>query len=95
MRLTADGTTPISRSVLVNDFETDDGYAFVLASPLFLAAGDRVALGRDGLVVTRTDGARLTPAGDWSTRCRPGVREDFEHGAGKQVWGADEGAGGG
>ncbi|MFD5108202.1 hypothetical protein [Streptomyces cinereoruber] len=93
MRLTADGTTPISRSVLVNDFETDDGYAFEPASPLFLA-GDRIALGRDGLVVMRADGARLAPAGDWSTRCRPGVRKDFGRGAGKQVWGADEGAGG-
>ncbi|MFI9123094.1 hypothetical protein ACIGW0_27495 [Streptomyces bikiniensis] len=94
MRLTADGTTPISRSVLVNDFETDDGYAFALASPLLLAAGDRVALGRDGVAVTRADGERLVPAGTWSTRCSLGARKYFGRGAGKQVWGADEGAGG-
>ncbi|WP_314245081.1 hypothetical protein [Streptomyces sp. DSM 40907] len=39
MRLIADGATPIPRSVLVEDLETDNGRAFELAGPLFLAAG--------------------------------------------------------
>ncbi|MCG8969069.1 hypothetical protein [Streptomyces sp. CL12-4] len=72
MRLVADGTTPTSRLVLVKDFETDDGYAFELAGPLFLAAGDRIAFESDRLVVVRASGERLSPAGDWSTRCGPG-----------------------
>ncbi|MFE5796509.1 hypothetical protein ACFQ8C_28565 [Streptomyces sp. NPDC056503] len=72
MRLVADGATPVSRSVLVNDVETDDGYAFELASPLFLAADDRVAFEDGGLVVVRAGGERLSPVGDWSTRCGPG-----------------------
>ncbi|MFJ4338220.1 hypothetical protein [Streptomyces sp. NPDC088915] len=71
-RLTADGVTPISRSVLVKDLETDDGHAFESASPLFLAAGDRIAFADGGLVVVRADGARLTPAGGWATRRGPG-----------------------
>ncbi|MFJ3723056.1 hypothetical protein ACIPYQ_10855 [Streptomyces sp. NPDC090045] len=74
MRLIADGTTPISRSVLVKDLETDDGYAFELASPLFLACGDRIGFEGDGLVVVRAGGERLTPAGGWATRCGPGAR---------------------
>ncbi|MFF9624799.1 hypothetical protein [Streptomyces griseosporeus] len=39
------------------------------ASPLFLAAGDRVAIEDGRLVVVRAGGVRLSPAGDWSTRC--------------------------
>ncbi|MEU2550071.1 hypothetical protein AB0M38_33735 [Streptomyces sp. NPDC051742] len=72
MRLVADGATPTSRLVLVKDLETDDGYAFELASPLFLAAGDRIAFEDGRLVVVRARGERLSPAGDWSTRCGPG-----------------------
>ncbi|MFD8642749.1 hypothetical protein ACFV14_20910 [Streptomyces zaomyceticus] len=72
MRLIADGATPISRLVLVNDLETDDGYAFELARACFLGAGDRIAFEADGLVVLRAGGERLRPAGDWSTRCGPG-----------------------
>ncbi|MFD8417526.1 hypothetical protein [Streptomyces sp. NPDC059650] len=72
MRLVADGATPTSRLVLVKDLKTDDGYAFELASPLFLAAGDRIAFEGDGLVVVRAGGERLSLAGDWSTRCEPG-----------------------
>ncbi|MEU2506447.1 hypothetical protein ABZ621_17300 [Streptomyces sp. NPDC007863] len=72
MRLVADGVTPSSRLVLVKDLETDDGYAFELASPLFLAAGDRIAFEDGRLVVVRAGGVRLSPAGDWSTRCGPG-----------------------
>ncbi|MEW2418399.1 hypothetical protein AB0953_32610 [Streptomyces sp. NPDC046866] len=43
MRLVADRATPTSRLVLVKDLETDDGYAFELASPIFLTVGDRIA----------------------------------------------------
>ncbi|MER8034179.1 hypothetical protein [Streptomyces hydrogenans] len=74
MRLTADEATPASRLVLVESLETDDGYAFDLAHPLFLAAGDRLAFEGDRLVVFRAAGERLSPAGSWSTRCRAGVR---------------------
>ncbi|MER6447188.1 hypothetical protein [Streptomyces venezuelae] len=74
MRLTADGATPTSRLVLVKDLETDDGHAFELARPLFLAAGDRISFDRAGLVVLRADGQRSSPAGSWSTRCGPGAR---------------------
>ncbi|MFF4434520.1 hypothetical protein ACFYZ4_35865 [Streptomyces sp. NPDC001513] len=69
MRLIADGATPTSRLVLVEDLETDNGYAFELTRPLFLAAGDRIAFEGGRLVVVRVSGERLTPAGDWSTRC--------------------------
>jgi urease accessory protein UreE len=72
MRLIADGATPTSRLVLVKDLETDDGYAFELASPLFLDTGDRIDFEGEGLVVVRANGERLAPAGDWSTRCGPG-----------------------
>lgn len=72
MRLIADGATPTSRLVLVKDLETGDGYAFELESPLLLAAGDRIAFEDDRLVVARASGERLSPAGDWSTRCGPG-----------------------
>ncbi|MEU2390452.1 hypothetical protein [Streptomyces sp. NPDC007369] len=72
MRLVADGATPTSRLVLVKDLETDDGYAFELATPLFLAAGDRIAFEYGRLVVVRASGERLSLAGDWSTRCGPG-----------------------
>ncbi|WP_328911669.1 MULTISPECIES: hypothetical protein [unclassified Streptomyces] len=69
MRLIADGATPASRLVLVDDLETDDGYVFELARPLFLAAGDRISFEEGGLVVARESGELLLPAGDWSTRC--------------------------
>ncbi|WP_406054373.1 hypothetical protein OG462_03675 [Streptomyces sp. NBC_01077] len=72
MRLVADGATPTSRFVLVKDLETDDGYAFELAGPLFLAASDRIVFEGGRLVVVRAGGERLSPAGDWSTRCGPG-----------------------
>lgn len=72
MRLVADGATPTPRLVLVKDLETDDGYALELASPLFLAAGDRVAFEDGSLVAVRASGVRLSQAGDWSTRCGPG-----------------------
>ncbi|MER5482089.1 hypothetical protein ABT024_02570 [Streptomyces sp. NPDC002812] len=69
MRLVADGITPTSRLVLVEDLETDDGHAFELANPLFLAVGDRIGFEGGRLVVVRAGGDRLTPAGGWSTRC--------------------------
>jgi hypothetical protein len=74
MRLIADGTTPASRMVLVNELETDHGYAFELDSPLFLAVGDRISFDDGNLVVARASGKRLSPAGSWSTRCRIGHR---------------------
>ncbi|MFF9854346.1 urease accessory protein UreE [Streptomyces litmocidini] len=67
MRLIADGATPTSRLVLVKDLETDDGYAFELASPLFLAADDRIALEDGRLVVVRAGGERLSPVGGCTT----------------------------
>lgn len=70
MRLIADGATPTSRLVLVEDLETDNGYAFELAGPLFLAVGDRISFEDGRLVVVRASGERLQPAGDWSTLCR-------------------------
>ncbi|MFD8079837.1 hypothetical protein ACFV3E_45450 [Streptomyces sp. NPDC059718] len=72
MRLIADGSTAASRLVLVNELETDDGYAFELASPLFLAVGDRVTFENSNFVVARANGERLRPAGSWSTHCRIG-----------------------
>ncbi|MFF7953948.1 hypothetical protein [Streptomyces griseorubiginosus] len=72
MRLVADGATPASRLVLVKDLDTDDGYAFELVSPLFLSAGDRIAFEDGRLVIVGAKGERLSPAGDWSTRCGPG-----------------------
>ncbi|MDX3538105.1 hypothetical protein PV721_27880 [Streptomyces sp. MB09-01] len=74
MRLIADGTTPILRSVLVDELTTDDGYAFELADPLLLPAGDRIALEGVGLLVTRADVELVTRAGNWSTRCDVGNR---------------------
>ncbi|WP_146228312.1 hypothetical protein [Streptomyces sp. CG 926] len=71
MRLIADGATPTSRLVLVKDLEIGNRYAFELASPLFLAVGDRIAFEDGRLVVVRAGGERLSPAGDWSTRCGP------------------------
>ncbi|MGW0868991.1 hypothetical protein ACWD3Z_00735 [Streptomyces sp. NPDC002740] len=70
MRLIADGATPTSRLVLVEELETDAGYAFELTRPLFLSVGDRVSFEGGRLVVVRASGERLLPAGDWSTRCR-------------------------
>ncbi|WP_157535675.1 hypothetical protein [Kitasatospora mediocidica] len=72
MRLIADGATPTSRLVLVEDLETDDGYTFELTGPLFPAVGDRISFEDGRLVVVRASGERLLPAGDWSTRC--GIR---------------------
>ncbi|MFE1790653.1 hypothetical protein ACFW7J_20035 [Streptomyces sp. NPDC059525] len=69
MRVVADGITPTSRLVLMDDLETDNGHAFELASPLFLAVGDRIGFEGGRLVVVRADGDRMMPAGDWSTRC--------------------------
>ncbi|MGW7318906.1 hypothetical protein [Streptomyces sp. NPDC054865] len=80
MRLIADGTTVISRLVVVNDLETDDGHAFELADPLFLAVGDRVRFEGDGLVVVRAAGGEpLARTGDRVTRCglRGGRRRRF------------------
>lgn len=76
MRLIADGTTPTSRLVLVNDLETDAGYAFELNAPLFLAAGDRISFENSQLVVVREGGDRILPAGSWATRCRIGYAPD-------------------
>ncbi|MDQ0597712.1 hypothetical protein QF037_002057 [Streptomyces canus] len=73
MRLTADGATPIPRSVWVEVLETDDGYAFELVRPLFVTAGDRIGFEGGALVVARPCGARLTAEGSWSTRCGPGA----------------------
>ncbi|GAA1406776.1 hypothetical protein GCM10009639_54970 [Kitasatospora putterlickiae] len=72
MRLIADGTTAASRLVLVNELESDGGYAFELDSPLFLAVGDRVGFEGGHLVVARASGERLRAVGFWSTRCRIG-----------------------
>ncbi|MFD3553429.1 hypothetical protein ACFWWA_15100 [Streptomyces goshikiensis] len=72
MRLVVDGATPTSRLVLVKDLKTDDGYAFELASPLVLAASDRIAFEDGRLVVVAASGERRSPAGRWSTRCGPG-----------------------
>lgn len=72
MRLIADGATPTSRLVLVEDLEADNGYAFEPAGPLFLAVGDRISFEDGRLVVLQASGERLLPAGDWSTRC--GIR---------------------
>jgi hypothetical protein len=73
MRCVADGITPVSRLVLVEDLDTGNGHAFELASPLFLAVGDRIGFEDGRPVVTRAGGDRLTPAGDWSTRCGQGA----------------------
>ncbi|GAA3091314.1 hypothetical protein GCM10017562_73080 [Streptomyces roseofulvus] len=73
MRLVADGVTPVSRLVLVGELLTDDGYAFELARPVFLAAGDRVAVGDRELVVVSGGGERLSAAGGWATRCGAGA----------------------
>ncbi|MFD5560061.1 hypothetical protein [Kitasatospora griseola] len=74
MRLTGDGAVAASRLVLIDEFETDDGYAFVPTRPLFLAAGDRVELADPGPAVVRADGARHLLDGGWETRCRWSVR---------------------
>ena len=72
MRLIADGATPTSQLALVEDLETDDGYAFELSRPLYLAIGDRIAFEGEQPVVVRASGERLLPVGNWSTRC--GIR---------------------
>ncbi|MET7759229.1 hypothetical protein ABZT27_31690 [Streptomyces sp. NPDC005389] len=76
MRLIADGSTPLSRAVLVDAFEHDDGYTFEPASPLFLAAGDRLRFEDGVLVVLRDGGVRHDLVGDWYWRCciRPAYR---------------------
>ncbi|MFJ9448336.1 hypothetical protein ACIRRH_41975 [Kitasatospora sp. NPDC101235] len=65
MRLIADGATPTSRLVRAEDFETDNGCAFELAGPLFLAVGDRISFEDGKLVVVRVSGERLLPVGGW------------------------------
>ncbi|MFH9727606.1 hypothetical protein ACH4M4_32265 [Streptomyces sp. NPDC017254] len=70
MRILADGSTPVSRLVLGDELETDDGYAFEPLRPLFLAAGDRIRFDGDTLVVVTAGGLRVEPVGTWSTRCR-------------------------
>lgn len=69
MRLTADGATPVPRAVWANELRTDDGYVFELADPLLLSAGDLIAFEGGRPVVTRADGERTAPVGEWSTRC--------------------------
>ncbi|MER6916124.1 hypothetical protein ABT354_31010 [Streptomyces sp. NPDC000594] len=69
MRLLVDGTTPVPKSVLVDHLEMDAGYVFELVEPLVLFAGDRIGFEATALVITRADGARLTHAGHWATRC--------------------------
>ncbi|MFD3993534.1 hypothetical protein [Streptomyces sp. NPDC058583] len=70
MRIIADGSTPLSRTVLVDALEHDDGYTFEPASPLFLAAGDRLRFEGGALVVLRDGGVRHDLVGDWYWRCR-------------------------
>ncbi|MFJ5921794.1 hypothetical protein ACIQF6_04195 [Kitasatospora sp. NPDC092948] len=74
MRLSDDGAVAASRLVLIDEFETDDGYAFVPVRPLFLAAGDRIELAGQKAELVFVDGARRPLAGGWETRCRAGVR---------------------
>lgn len=69
--LIADGTTPNERLVLVDCLATDDGYAFELDQPFFLAVGDRIAFENGDPVVMRSGGDWFTPRGSWATRCRP------------------------
>ncbi|MFC8717886.1 hypothetical protein [Kitasatospora sp. NPDC057198] len=74
MRLPTDGVTPVSRLVMLDDLENDDGYFCELASPLFLAPGDRVLFDgmRASLAVTRANGETFSPTGTWGVRCRYG-----------------------
>src|SRR5882757_10802147 len=74
MRLVVDGTTPSSRLLLVEDLETDNGYAFELANPLFLAVGDRISFEDGRLVVVRASGEQLTRVGEWSLPSGTGPR---------------------
>ncbi|MFG2692284.1 hypothetical protein [Kitasatospora sp. NPDC048407] len=69
MRLTDNGAVAASRLVLIDEFETDDGYAFVLNRPLFLATEDRVELTGPRPAVVRADGNRYPLEGSWETRC--------------------------
>ncbi|OKJ15845.1 hypothetical protein AMK19_06330 [Kitasatospora sp. CB01950] len=68
------GPRPSHRPVLLDEFETDDGYAFVPCRPLFLAAGERVELTGDRAEIVRSDGSRRAVEGSWETRCGSGVR---------------------
>ncbi|MEV7376214.1 hypothetical protein AB0O51_35655 [Streptomyces sp. NPDC090301] len=70
MRLIADGSTPLPRAVLVDALEHDDGHTFEPASPLFLAAGDRLRFEGGALVVLREGGKRHDLVGDRYWRCR-------------------------
>ncbi|MFJ7986036.1 hypothetical protein [Streptomyces sp. NPDC096351] len=70
MRLIADGSSPLPRAVLVDALEHDDGSTFAPASPLFLAAGDRLRFEGGTLVVLRDGGMRHDVVGDRSWRCR-------------------------
>lgn len=70
MRLIADGATSNDRLVLVDCLETDDGYAFELERPFFLAVGDRIVFEEGDPVILRASGERFTPRGSWATRCR-------------------------
>ncbi|MET9542807.1 hypothetical protein ABZY16_35815 [Streptomyces sp. NPDC006553] len=81
MRIIADGSTPLSRAVLVDALESDDGLTFEPASPLFLAAGDRLRFEGDVLVVLRDGGVRHALVGDRHWRCsiRPTHRRRFPH----------------
>ncbi|MFF0291988.1 hypothetical protein ACFYS8_01910 [Kitasatospora sp. NPDC004615] len=74
MHLTDNGTVAASRLVLINEFENDNAYAFVLPRPLFLAAGDRVELTGPRPAVIRADGSRYPLEGYWEPRCRPRFR---------------------
>ena len=80
MRLLADGQTPVSRMVLVDDLEVDGGYAFVPRSPFFLVVGDRLEIDNHNVVVTHADGTQSRHPGGWETRCR---------GIGRRPWQGD------
>ncbi|WP_055598644.1 hypothetical protein [Streptomyces aureus] len=69
MRIITDGMTPLSRAVLVDALESDDGRTFEPGSPLLLAAGDRLRFEGDALVVLRDGGVRHDLVGEWSWRC--------------------------
>ncbi|MEU1720514.1 hypothetical protein [Nonomuraea sp. NPDC005692] len=63
MKVAADGRTPLPRSLIANEVETDDGYVFELESPLLLNVDDRLGFENGRLVVERVAGGRLALRG--------------------------------
>ncbi|MFJ8439972.1 hypothetical protein [Kitasatospora griseola] len=71
MRIDFDGVTPVSRMLLLSEFQLNSDFQVVLDRPVFVAAGDRVSYEGGAVVVTRPAGEhRKHPASNSYWICR-------------------------